>query len=116
MASGVPVVVPRAGGVLTYANDGNAWLAEPDAASLAAAVLTAVASPDPARLARASVTAAAYDWSIVGPRIFETYDALRARALGADRDRWPAPRRSPPQPTGPATPHAALDPSRRSGS
>ena len=116
MASGVPVVVPRAGGVLTYANDGNAWLAEPDAASLAAAVLTAVASPDPARLARASVTAAAYDWSIVGPRIFETYDALRARALGADRDRWPAPRRSPPQPTAPATPHAALDPTRRSGS
>lgn len=31
MASGVPVVLPRAGGVLSYANDQNSWLARPDA-------------------------------------------------------------------------------------
>ena len=29
MASGLPVVAPRAGGVLSYAGEGNAWLVEP---------------------------------------------------------------------------------------
>jgi hypothetical protein len=38
MASGVPVVVPAAGGVLEYASRENAWLAEPTSASLASAI------------------------------------------------------------------------------
>ena len=38
MASGLPVVAPLSGGVLSYANESNAWLAEPNGASFAAAV------------------------------------------------------------------------------
>ncbi|MEP6947443.1 MAG: glycosyltransferase [Acidobacteriota bacterium] len=38
MASGIPTIAPNAGGVLSYANSENAWLAEPDAGSFAAAV------------------------------------------------------------------------------
>ena len=33
MASGLPVVVARSGGVLSYANEENSWLAEPTGAA-----------------------------------------------------------------------------------
>ncbi|MGI8671323.1 MAG: glycosyltransferase, partial [Luteitalea sp.] len=81
MASGVPVVVPNAGGVLSYANDSNCWLADPAVDALARAVVGALARPDPARLARAAETAARFDWGRVTPQIFATYDGLRERAL-----------------------------------
>lgn len=90
MASGVPVVLPRAGGVLTYANDQNAWLADPGPAALAAAVLAA-AGGDLARRAAAVETAAAYDWKRVAPLIFRMYDELHERALLVDRGRWRRP-------------------------
>ena len=38
MASGLPVVAPRFGGVLSYANEDNSWLAEPSGESFADAV------------------------------------------------------------------------------
>lgn len=38
MASGLPLVVPNAGGVLSYANTENAWLAEPNGEAFADAV------------------------------------------------------------------------------
>lgn len=38
MASGVPTLAPNAGGILSYANSGNAWLVEPKAENFAAAV------------------------------------------------------------------------------
>jgi alpha-1,6-mannosyltransferase len=88
MASGVPVVLPRAGGVLTYATPANAWLGEPTAAGLAQAALEALAYPDPARLRLAAETARQYDWSSVAPAIFAAYDALHVRARTADASRW----------------------------
>lgn len=79
MASRVPVVAPCAGGVLSYANHSNAWLAAPDAESFAFAIRTAITSPDPARVAAAFETARRFDWSAVAARYFSLYDRLYRR-------------------------------------
>ena len=81
MASRVPVVVPSAGGVLTYASTGNAWLAAADGESFALAVRAAATSPDQARLAAARETARAFDWPVVTAAYFRLYDALHAARL-----------------------------------
>jgi glycosyltransferase involved in cell wall biosynthesis len=83
MASFVPVVAPSHGGVLTYANAGNAWLAAPDGASFAHAVRSVVLEPDPLRLAAARETARQHDWSHVAERYFATLDAVH-RQRGRD--------------------------------
>lgn len=79
MASRVPVVVPSAGGVLSYANPQNAWLAAPDPHAFALAIRTAIASPDPFRLAAAFETARAMDWSAVTAKYFRLYDEIHRR-------------------------------------
>jgi glycosyltransferase involved in cell wall biosynthesis len=78
MASGVPLVAPAAGGLLSYANDTNAWLAEPTGEAFARAVRVACqAGPErDARLTRARETAAGYTWPNVTRTIFELYDRL----------------------------------------
>ncbi len=38
MASGLPVVAPNSGGVLSYANSENAWLSEPTAECFSEAI------------------------------------------------------------------------------
>ena len=78
MASGVPVVAPRAGGVLEYATDENAWLAEPTADAFAVAVRSA-ARGDAGRVAAARRTTSAFEWSRVTARYFALYDDLVAR-------------------------------------
>jgi alpha-1,6-mannosyltransferase len=78
MASGVPLVAPAAGGLLSYANDTNAWLAEPEGEAFASAV-RAACQPGPerdARLTRARETAAGCTWPNVTRTIFELYDRL----------------------------------------
>jgi len=45
MASGVPTVAPRAGGILSYATNDNAWLVEPTGEQFAAAVREIVSDP-----------------------------------------------------------------------
>ncbi len=45
MASGVPVVAPNAGGILTYATDENIWLVEPTGENFAAAVREIIENP-----------------------------------------------------------------------
>lgn len=78
MASGLPVVLPRAGGVLDYADETNSWLYAPSTAGLCATVLQAVRD-SPARAARARqarATAAALDWAAVTDRYFDIYDEL----------------------------------------
>lgn len=88
MASGVPVVLPRAGGVLTYATDRNAWLSTPDPAAFSKAILSVLSFPDPLRRIKALDTARQYNWGEVGPRVFRLYDELRARACHDDAGRW----------------------------
>lgn len=81
MASGLPVVAPRAGGVLSYANSGNAWLVEPTGADLAAGVREVFAD-DAARAVKidqAIQTAANFDWPQVAAVFFNLYDDLHSR-------------------------------------
>jgi alpha-1,6-mannosyltransferase len=81
MASGLPVVAPLSGGVLSYANQSNAWLAEPNGASFAKAVQN-IFEDDAARLRkidRAMNTAHEFSWDKTASRFFELYDAMHAR-------------------------------------
>src|SRR5215470_7959726 len=78
MAAGLPLVAPSAGGVLSYADETNAWLAEPNGESFAAAAR--VIFSDPAtrkdKLARARWTAQQYQWQVVADSFFQLYDEL----------------------------------------
>lgn len=78
MASGLPVVLPRAGGLLDYADQTNAWLYAPSVAGLRATVQEAIAAPDVRmeKAHRARATAAALDWPAVTDRYFEMYDRI----------------------------------------
>lgn len=89
MASGVPVVLPSAGGVLSYATRDNAWLAAPDAESFALQIRCAIEQPSQARLRAARDTALAHRWNHIADRFFALYDRLddafrgRARVVRA---------------------------------
>jgi alpha-1,6-mannosyltransferase len=81
MASGLPVVAPHAGGVLSYANARNAWLVEPAGVGLAGGVRDVFAD-DAARAAKIEMairTAANFDWPQVASVFFELYDDLHRR-------------------------------------
>jgi alpha-1,6-mannosyltransferase len=81
MAAGLPLVAPNAGGVLSYADETNSWLAEPNGESFAAAA--GAVFNDPAtrkdRLARARWTAQQYQWRVVADSFFQLYDELIER-------------------------------------
>jgi len=84
MASGLPVVAPCSGGVLSYANAENAWLVKPTGADFAAGIREVFAD-HPARVAkieRALRTAANLDWPQVASLFFELYDDLHRRFQG----------------------------------
>jgi alpha-1,6-mannosyltransferase len=78
MASGAPVVLPAAGGVLSYATDENAWLAEPTPVAFAAAI-RAAATGDAGRIAAAHRTAHRYEWARITARYFALHDEWLAR-------------------------------------
>ena len=81
MASGLPVVAPRAGGVLSYANAGNSWLVRPEGSDFAAGVRE-VFSDYAARekkIEQALGTAANFDWPQVAGIFFDLYDELYNR-------------------------------------
>lgn len=78
MASGLPVVAPCSGGVLSYANAGNAWLVKPTGADFAAGIREVFAD-DAARSAKIELalrTAANFDWPQVAAVFFNLYDEL----------------------------------------
>jgi alpha-1,6-mannosyltransferase len=78
MASGCPVVLPDSGGVLTYADDSNAWLAPATGAAFAEAVRALHDNRALARLRadRARETALRYDTSRMIERLFAIYAEL----------------------------------------
>jgi alpha-1,6-mannosyltransferase len=80
MASGIPVVVPNSGGVLEYANHGNAWLAEPGGDAFAAAIRCAL-TDRASRLAAARETAARFSLRRAAQNYFALYDELSAPAV-----------------------------------
>jgi alpha-1,6-mannosyltransferase len=95
MASGTPLLVPNAGGVLSYANQDNAWLAPPDAEAFAAAVERVFsASNERKRLALAArQTAEKFAWPTITARFLALYRDLAAVAPQRD---WEAKRVSVP--------------------
>jgi alpha-1,6-mannosyltransferase len=93
MASGLPLVGPNCGGITSFANPSNAWLAEPVATAFAAVVRQALGE-DSARLAKVQaglVTAAQHSWANTALAYFDLYDALHAEFWGIDTtERHPA--------------------------
>lgn len=84
MAANLPLVAPNSGGVTSYADDSNAWLAAaPDGESFANAVREIFSDHQAreAKLARARATAEAHSWSSVTRRLFTLYDELYERSL-----------------------------------
>ncbi|MCC6991191.1 MAG: glycosyltransferase, partial [Acidobacteria bacterium] len=83
MASGVPVVVPNAGGVLSYANDGNAWLAAAEPDAFADAIAAASRGRHHVRVREATHTARAFDVEAMAARYFALLDRAHAARLTA---------------------------------
>jgi len=85
MASGLPVVAPRLGGVLSYANEHNSWLAEPSGECFAQTVRQVFAEEDArcAKIVAALRTAEKFSWPRATARFFQLYDDLFARLGGA---------------------------------
>jgi alpha-1,6-mannosyltransferase len=85
MSAGTALVAPDAGGVTSYANNSNAWLASPAPAAFAAAV-TAV-QRDPAERARrtalARQTAEQHSWATTAARYLNLYRQLNAITQGS---------------------------------
>jgi alpha-1,6-mannosyltransferase len=81
MASGLPVIAPLAGGVLSYANARNAWLVEPSGGGLARGVRGVFAEENAraAKVEQALRTAANFDWPQVAAVFFQLYDTLHSR-------------------------------------
>jgi glycosyltransferase involved in cell wall biosynthesis len=87
MASGLPLVAPNEGGITTYANESNAWLASPEPQAFAHAVRLALESPErPEKVEAALETAAQYSWPSAAGRYFELYDRLIAGGPVEDAD------------------------------
>jgi glycosyltransferase involved in cell wall biosynthesis len=84
MASGLPVVAPNSGGVLSYATNDNAWLADPDAASFAEAIQDVFSCADTRRnrIQNGLETASRYSWEASTDSIFALYDRMHAEFTG----------------------------------
>ncbi len=78
MASGTPVIVPDSGGVLSYANDENAWIEEPVAENYFAAVMDILNNPEKRerKVTNAMETARNFSWEQSTDRVFQLYDDL----------------------------------------
>lgn len=78
MASGVPTVAPNSGGILSYANDGNAWLVENDPAGFASAIDEIMENPAlrAEKTSNAVETAAQNTWEKSTDRLLAAYDKM----------------------------------------
>ncbi len=93
MASGVPVVAPDSGGILSYATNENVWLAEPDPQAFVSAIVE-ITENEPlraAKISRAIITANENTRERSTDNLFATYDRLfedfnRRKELFVDRE------------------------------
>src|SRR5262249_22785727 len=78
MAASLPLLAPKSGGVLSYADETNSWLVEAEAESFARGVREIFANPAVRkdRLARARWTAEQLSWERVTGEFFDLYDEL----------------------------------------
>ena len=85
MASGLPVVAPNSGGLLSYANDTNSWLSEPRSAKFAAAIENVFAdvSVRISRINAGITTANRYDWDASTDALFELYDRFYSEFIAS---------------------------------
>lgn len=86
MASGLPVVAPPSGGLLSYATPDNSWLAAPTGEDFAAAVERVCddEAERARRVAAAAETAGRFDWEHAAARYMELYRRLHAGRSGQD--------------------------------
>jgi alpha-1,6-mannosyltransferase len=82
MASGLPLVVPRSGGVLSYANSSNAWLASPAPEKFAAAVEDLLADDcERGRRVEAALRTSGHNhWDVVAAQFLDLYADLASSA------------------------------------
>jgi len=94
MASGLPVVAPFSGGVLSYANEHNSWLADASGKSFANSVrrIFADESARQSKVSRAMDTACEFSWARTATRFFDLYDSLHARFRNSAGHRFMPPR------------------------
>jgi glycosyltransferase involved in cell wall biosynthesis len=81
MASGVPVVAPNSGGILTYATPENAWLVEPTAENFASAIkeiLVDETTTNP-KITRALETVKNSNWEKSSEEVFAVYEEIYQR-------------------------------------
>lgn len=80
MATGLPLVAPNCGGVLSYASQECAWLVPPKAEAFAAAVreIGRDAGERQRRIARARAVAEAHDWSKVASSFLDLYAQIQS--------------------------------------
>jgi glycosyltransferase involved in cell wall biosynthesis len=92
MASGLPLVAPDTGGITSYANASNAWLAPAEAAAFACAIdRVRTASGDRDRkVGNALKTAAAFDWPVIAREFLQLYREM-ARSFHEGREPVRAP-------------------------
>ena len=78
LVSGVPVVLPRSGGVLSYATDEVAWLVRPDAQGLADGLVECLTRSEEAtrRCVNAVALAPEWSWVAAATRYFDTVWAI----------------------------------------
>ncbi len=78
MASGVPVVAPNSGGILSYATDENIWLREPTGENFAEAIREIIENPEnsKSKIAKALETARNNTWEVSTDRLLATYDKM----------------------------------------
>ena len=81
LASGIPLVAPNSGGVLSYANDENSWLAQPNSNAFAAAIHDVFADESRLRskIARGLETSSRYSWEASTENLFAIYDEMYSR-------------------------------------
>jgi hypothetical protein len=83
MASGVPVVAPDRGGVLSYATNDDAWLCAANAQPFASSVIEACSNESESRRRsrNARATAERFDWTIISERYFSMLDTPHTRGI-----------------------------------
>jgi hypothetical protein len=84
MASGLPLVVPNSGGVISYANLENAWTVPATVEHFAAAVSEITSNPARAfeKTQKALASAKAYGWEEIASSFLDLYESLFAMFHG----------------------------------
>ncbi len=78
MASGVPVVAPNSGGILSYATDENIWMREPTGENFADAIREIIENPEKTeqKIKNALETAGNNTWTVSTDRLIAAYDKM----------------------------------------